>query len=266
MPPPRHPSRPARVFVRETTPAPGTTHQKGTVAMTTTAPTRRSPWKKVALTGGVLLAAGALAGAGAFAVFTDSGTAVGNVDAGQTDISVTGAFTVANIAPGDTVQRPISLVLPNATNDGDLVSTVRFYQDVTNDVVGSDTTDPGRVGASLVTGANGLDYRLLTCSTAWVPAAAPAENGPYSCAGTQTVTGTGKLSTIGGVANAANFTPANFGITPTATGTFPSDAGDVSLNTLIELVLPTAADNAYENASATVTFTAAAIQRAGIQK
>lgn len=232
--------------------------------MTTAAPTTRTPWKKIALTGGVLLAAGALAGAGAFAVFTDSGTAVGNVDAGQTDITVTGGFTVTDIAPGDTVQRPLTLVLPNATNDGDLVSTVRFYQDVTTETAGTDSADTAGPGESIVSGTDGLNYRLLTCTVPWV--AAVGEVGPYTCGGTQTITGTGKLSTIGGVANAANFTPANFGITPTATGTFPSDAGDVALNTLIELVLPTAADNDYENASAQITFTAAAIQRAGIQK
>ncbi|PPF36434.1 hypothetical protein C5B93_09755 [Rathayibacter sp. AY1A2] len=234
--------------------------------MTTTAPTRRSPWKKIALTGGVLLAAGALAGAGAFAVFTDSGTASVTADAGQLDINLDGTFIVTDIAPGDTIQRPVTIVLPNATNDGDLVSSVRFSQAVTNDVVGSDTTDQNRVGQSLVSGPNGLDYRLLTCSTAWTTAPTTTPAGPYSCSGTTTVTGSGKLSSIGGQAGAVDFTPANFGITPTTTGTFPSDAGDVTLNTLIELVLPTAADNTYENASATVTFTAAAIQRAGIQK
>lgn len=240
--------------------------------MTATASTENrarkgAPWKKIALTGGVLLAAGALAGAGAFAVFTDSGTAVGNVDAGQTDITVTGGFTVTDIAPGDTIQRPLTLVLPNATNDGDLVSTVRFYQDVTAETAGTDDPLLTGPGESLVTGTDGLNYRLLTCTVPWTTAAtAPATNGPYTCAGTTTPTGSGKLSTIGGVANAVDFTPANFGITPTATGTFPSDAGDVALNTLIELVLPTVADNDYENASAQITFTAAAIQRAGIQK
>ncbi|KQQ05909.1 MULTISPECIES: TasA family protein [unclassified Rathayibacter] len=235
-----------------------------TITAPESAPKRRTPWKKIALTGGVLLAAGALAGAGAFAVFTDSGTAVGTVDAGQTDITVTGDFVVTDIAPGDTVQRPLNLTLPNATNDGNLVSTVRFYQDVTAQSVGTDDPALTGPGESLVTGTDGLTYRLLTCSVAWTTTTAPA--GPYDCAGTTTVTGTGKLSTIGGVANAVDFTPASFGITPTATGTFPSDAGDVTLNTLIELVLPTAADNDYENASATITFTAAAIQRAGIQK
>lgn len=233
--------------------------------MTTTASTRPTPWKKIALTGGILLAAGALVGSGAFAVFTDSGTATGDVDAGQLDIVVSGDFSVTDIAPGDTVQRTLDLTLPNATNDGDLVSNVRFYQDVTADQIGTDSPDTAGAGESLVTGSDGLNYRLITCSVAWTPAAA-APAGPYTCSGTQTVTGNGKLSTIGGVANAVDFTPADFGVTPTATGTFPSDAGDVSLHSLIELVLPSAADNDYENASAQITFTAAAIQRGGIQK
>ncbi|AJM76974.1 TasA family protein [Rathayibacter toxicus] len=234
--------------------------------MTTTAPrpSRATPWKKIALTGGVLLAAGSLVGSGAFAVFTDVGTAVGNVDAGQIGIVATGGFTVSDIAPGDTVQRQLLLQLPNATNDGDLVSSVRFYQDVTAETLGTDSPLTPGGGESLVSGSDGLTYRVLTCSTSWTPA--NAATGPYTCGGTQTLTGSGKLSTIGGVANAVDFTPTSFGITPTSTGTFPSDAGDVNLNTLIELVLPSSADNDYENASAQLTFTAAAIQRGGIQK
>lgn len=251
---------------RETTPAPGT-DQRGTVAMTSAAPrpTRTTPWKKIALTGGVLLAAGALAGAGAFAVFTDSDTAETTVDAGQLDIVATGDWTITDIAPGDTVQRPLLIELPNATNDGDLVESVRFYQTVTAETLGTDDPALTGLGESLVTGADGLDYRLLTCSVAWTTSTAPT--GPYTCAGDTTVTSQGKLSTIGGIANAIDFTPADFGLAPTVDGTFPSDTGaGATLNSLVELVLPTAADNDYENAAATIEYTAAAIQRDGIQQ
>ncbi|MBO0985222.1 TasA family protein [Rathayibacter sp. SD072] len=230
-------------------------------------PTRTTPWKKIALTGGVLLAAGALAGAGAFAVFTDSDTAETTVDAGQLDIVATGDWVIEDIAPGDTVQRPLLIELPNATNDGDLVESVRFYQDVTAETLGTDDPALTGLGESLVTGTDGLDYRLLTCSVAWTNDDAAGEAGPYDCAGTTTVTSQGKLSTIGGVANAIDFTPADFGLAPTADGTFPSDTGTgATLNSLVELVLPTAADNDYENAAATITYTAAAIQRDGLQQ
>ncbi|OOB90825.1 TasA family protein [Rathayibacter sp. VKM Ac-2630] len=230
-------------------------------------PTRTTPWKKIALTGGVLLAAGALAGAGAFAVFTDSDTAETTVDAGQLDIVATGDWTITDIAPGDTVQRPLLIELPNATNDGNLVESVRFYQEVSEETLGTNDPDVDGVAESLVTGADGLDYRLLTCSVPWTNLPATGEAGPYDCAGTTTVTSEGKLSTIGGLANAIDFTPADFGLTATPEGTFPSDTGTgATLNSLVELVLPTAADNDYENAAATITYTAAAIQRDGIQK
>ncbi|OUD87916.1 hypothetical protein BC477_07975 [Clavibacter michiganensis subsp. michiganensis] len=53
---------------------------------------------------------------------------------------------------------------------------------------------------------------------------------------------------------------------PSADGTFPSDTADVTLNTLMVLQLPDTADNDYENAAATLTFTASAIQRDGLQR
>ncbi|WP_085477920.1 TasA family protein [Rathayibacter oskolensis] len=229
-------------------------------------PTPNRRWKKIALTGGVLLAAGALAGAGAFAVFTDSDTASTTVDAGQLDIEATGTYVVEDIAPGDTVQRPLVLELPNATNDGDLVSAVRFSQAVEDgETLGTDDPALDGPGESLVTGEDGLTYTITTCTVPWVnaPAVPGGLEGPYTCAGVATPTSTGVLADLG---TAVDFEPGDFGVTPTATGTFPSDAGDVALNMLIELELPTEADNDYENAAAEITFTAAAIQRDGIQK
>lgn len=232
--------------------------------MTSTVTTRKSPWKKIALTGAVLIGAGALVGAGAFAVFTASGTATNAVDAGQLDILVTGTATVSDIAPGDIVQRPIGISLPTTTNDGDLVASVRLQTGITADTVGTSDASTGvGSGQSLVSGAQGLDYSYDVCvNGTWSTTTAPA--GVYTCSGTVTNLGTGKLNTLSTVP--LNLTPAAFGVTPTTTGTFPTDAGTVTLNTLMTLTLPTAADNNYENASATITYTASAIQRAGIQK
>ncbi|MDQ0744738.1 hypothetical protein QFZ62_002046 [Clavibacter sp. B3I6] len=233
--------------------------------MTTTAPEHRRPWKKIAATGAIVVLGGALT-AGAFAIFTDSDTATLDVDAGQLDIIATGEYTVSDIAPGDTVERPITLALPDAGNDGDLVQSVRFYYDVTAETAGTD--DPALTGGgeSLVSGPDGLTYDLVTCVGGVWTTATTTEVGPYDCSGTEQVTSTGTLDTILGVAGAVDFTPADFGVTPTADGTFPSDTADVALNTLMRLELPTTADNDYENASADLTFTAAAIQRDGLQR
>ncbi|RII93428.1 hypothetical protein DZF95_05920 [Clavibacter michiganensis] len=230
---------------------------------TTAAPQRRRPWNKIIATGAVV-AVGTIITGGAFAIFTDSDTATLQADAGQLDIELaTGDYTVADIAPGDTVQRPIVLSLPNATNDGNLVTSVNFAYSVSGQTPGTDDPALDGPGESLVTGTDGLRYTLQTCSTAWTPSAAdPA--GPYTCGGTTTTTGTGTLASLTGAGT--TFTPANFGVTPTADGTFPSDTADVTLNTLMVLQLPTTADNDYENAAASLTFTASAIQRGGLQR
>ena len=225
-------------------------------------------WKKITVTGAILLGVGALATGGAFAVFTSSGTATLAANAGSLNIVMTGTYTVANLAPGDQVQRLLPITLPKAANNGQLVSSVKFFYDVTSDTAGTtDATTGAKTGQSLVTGAQGLTYKLLTCSVAWTPVTSPTvTTGAYSCSGTTTPTASGKLSAIKSVASALTLAPADFGVTPTANGTFPTDSGDISLNTLIQLDLPSAADNNYENAATSLTFTAAAIQRDGIQK
>lgn len=230
----------------------------------TTQPRRKATKKKLLATAGVLAGVTALAGMGAYALFTDSGTATTTVDAGQLGIVMSESYTVTDIAPGDTIQRPVTITLPQDKNDGDLVAAVRFYQDLGVETKGTKADVPN-TGESLVTGTNGLTYRLVTCESGeWTTATTPA--GPYTCSGTQKVTSTGKLSDIQGVGAAVDLLPADFGVTETATKTFPTDAGDVALNTMLEFVLPTTANNDYENASAAMTFTGAAIQRGGIQK
>jgi hypothetical protein len=236
--------------------------------MTSTAKSRNpQSWKKIVATGGILAGAAALATWGAFAVFTDSDTASTAVDAGELDIVLTGDVTVADIAPGDVIQRPVTISLPDASNDGDLVEFVRFYFDVTAETLGGDGQGiPAGTGESLVDGLDGLNYSLITCiGGTWSTLTTPT--GPYVCStDDEEVTGTGKLSTIQGVAEAADFTPENFGLVATDTDTFPSDGGVVELNSIIQFDLPSTAGNAYENAAATLQFTGAAIQRGGIER
>lgn len=231
---------------------------------TTQAPQRRRPWKKIVATGAVV-AVGTIITGGAFAIFTDSDTATLQADAGQLDIIATGEYTVADIAPGDTVQRPILLELPDATNDGDLVAAVQLSYAMTAETAGTDDPALAGGGESLVSGVAGLTYSLQTCvGGEWTSATAPA--GAYTCSGTVQQTGAGTLASITGAGNSTTLTPAAFGVTPSADGTFPSDTADVSLNTLMVLQLPDTADNDYENAAASLTFTAAAIQRDGLQR
>ncbi|AJW77824.1 TasA family protein [Clavibacter michiganensis] len=231
---------------------------------TTQAPQRRRPWKKIVATGAVV-AVGTIITGGAFAIFTDSDTATLQADAGQLDIVATGDYTVADIAPGDTVQRPILLELPDATNDGDLVAAVQLSYAVTAETAGTDDPALAGGGESLVSGAAGLTYSLQTCvGGEWTSATAPV--GAYTCSGTVQQTGAGTLDSITGAGRSTTLTPADFGVTPTADGTFPSDTADVALNTLMVLQLPDTADNDYENAAASLTFTAAAIQRDGLQR
>jgi predicted ribosomally synthesized peptide with SipW-like signal peptide len=238
--------------------------------MTSTAKSRNpQSWKKIIATGGILAGAAALATMGAFAIFTDTDTATTQVDAGELDIVLTGDVTVSDIAPGDVIQRPVTISLPDASNDGDLVEFVRFYFDVTSDTPGGDGDAIATgAGASLVDGADGLTYSLITCvDGVWTTATTPT--GPYACSTTTQVTGSGKLSTIEGVANAVDFTPEDFGLVATDTNTFPSDGatgGSVVLNSIIQFDLPTAAGNAYENAATELVFTGAAIQRGGIEQ
>ncbi|PPF53016.1 hypothetical protein C5C13_15640 [Clavibacter michiganensis] len=233
---------------------------------TTTAAETRRPWKKIVATVAIIAGGGALAG-GAFAIFTDSASTPLGVDAGQLDIAATGSYTVADIAPGDTVQRPILIELPNATNDGNLVQSIQLSYAVTGQTVGTDDPNVPGAGESIVTGTDGLTYSLLTCvGGTWTAGPTTTPAGPYTCGGTTQTTGSGTLASITGAGNSTTLTPAAFGLTPTADGTFPSDTADVTLNTLMVLQLPTGADSDYENASAQLTFTAAAIQRGGLQR
>jgi hypothetical protein len=234
---------------------------------TTTAAETRRPWKKIVATGAIIAGGGALIAGGAFAIFTDSASTTLGVDAGQLDIAATGSYTVADIAPGDTVQRPILIELPNATNDGNLVQSIQLSYAVTGQTVGTDDPIAAGGGESIVTGTDGLTYSLLTCvGGTWTAGPTTTPTGPYTCSGTVQTTGSGTLASITGAGNSTTLTPAAFGLTPTADGTFPSDTADVTLNTLMVMQLPTAADSDYENASAQLTFTAAAIQRGGLQR
>lgn len=239
--------------------------------MIVTTPADAQKWatrQKILASTAVLAGLAAVAGMGAFALFTDSATAEANVDAGQLDIAMSAEIAVADIAPTDTIERPVTFTLPQATNDGDLVRAIKLSYVSTEDSVGTDPTVPGE-GMSLLTGDHGLTYTLITCDGGTWTTSGTAPVGPYTCTSggeAEVVTASGKLSDLVEGGTTKELTPAAFGVEATPTNTFPSDDGDVTLNALMRLHLPEGAGNEYENASTEFTLTGTALQRGGIQK
>lgn len=226
------------------------------------------PSKKL-LTGGAAIAiAMVLAGVGVFAVFTDTDSTGVAIDTGQLDIEAANDITATDIAPGDYIFREITVDLPLLTNDGNLVASV----DV-DTTLGTDT--PGTGGGSLWSGTDGLQGRFAICDGGnWV---LPAPDDPLLGDTTPADGLDDSVTCSAGAANiivqaeepvntltiAGNLDAADFGVTPTATGTIPDGS---TFDILAQLRLPTAADNTYENASVTFDFNFDAIQRTGVNR
>jgi predicted ribosomally synthesized peptide with SipW-like signal peptide len=222
------------------------------------------PSKKL-LTGGAAIAiAMVLAGVGVFAVFTDTDSTGVAIDTGQLDIVAANDITATDIAPGDHIFREITVDLPAATNDGNLVASV--------DVDTTLGTDTAPNGGSLWSGADGLQGRFAICDGGvWtLPAVddpllgdtAPADglDDSVTCSGTIIVQAEEPVNTL---TIAGNLTAADFGVAPTATGTIPDGS---TFSILAQLRLPTTADNTYEDASVTFDFNFDAIQRTGVNR
>lgn len=235
--------------------------------------------KKVAIGVSALVIATLLIGAGVFAAFTDTETTGVDAQTGSLDITGAADVTVSQLAPGDLAFRDLAVDIPLAENDGDLIQSIRVSvptPDPGNDVVGapSDTgdTESPPPGESLLSGTDGLQVLLATCNGGiWtLPSAGDALGGDAdvngvddsaTCTGTITVTQT--EIPLNDLVDAVTFEyeAADFGVTPTATGTIPDGT---SLNLVAQFRLPSAANNAYENASLTIDLVFEAIQRAGV--
>jgi predicted ribosomally synthesized peptide with SipW-like signal peptide len=226
-----------------------------------------------------LLLALTLVGMGIYAAFTDTETAGVAVQAGALDIIGADDITIGEMAPGDVAFRGLRVEVPESDNEGDLITAIRLsvpQPAPADDVVGS-PTDAGEgvvpAGASLLTGAQGLQITLANCSGPWtLPAAGAAlgsdANGDglddsASCAGTITVTQSETALNDLVATGDFEYAPAAFGVTPTTTGTFPDGT---TLNLIGQFRLPEGADNAYENASLTFDLVFEAIQRAGVNR
>lgn len=234
--------------------------------------------KKKVVGASLLAGAALLSGVGAFAVFSDSESASRAIDAGQLDITLGPDASIADMAPGDIWSRPLTLDIPTADNDGDLIESITLALNPGgNEVLGQEVDNGVAVGpqSSLYSGADGLRLVLQNCDDAagWTV----VSPGIYDCAGIVTdiegnaggaaitditdITADTKIDTLTGT---TSYTAANFGVSPTATGTIPDGT---TLNLLTTFVLPDTADNSYENAALPeLAYEATANQRAGIER
>ncbi|HEX2179513.1 MAG TPA: TasA family protein [Actinomycetota bacterium] len=237
--------------------------------------------KKMILGIGALLVALALIGFGVFAAFTDTETTEVATDSGSLDITGASDIQITEVAPGDIAFRDLTIEVPDAANDGDLIQAIRISvpaPEPGDDQAGAptDTGDPDgdTPGQSLLTGANGLRVTLATCSGDWtLPTAdaplgtdtAPADgiDDSATCGGEITVTQ--PEIPLNSLVNADTFEfgAAEFGLAPTATGTIPDGS---TMNLIAQFRLPAEADNAYENASLTLDMEFEAVQRSGVNR
>ncbi len=190
--------------------------------------------RKVVGSLGVLGAAAAVAGMGTFGNFTDSTTPVNTTIQSGTlsiDLSQQGAavpVTTAGFLPGDSMTRAVNLV-----NDG-------------NSPLGSVTLNSAATAGSVLTTdlVHGLQLTVKKCSVAWTQGGT-AQAPTYSCAGTETLVGSGPVvnnMTINGAA------ALNVGGTDHLT---------------FSISLPTSADNTFQGKSASLSLTFTGTQRTG---
>lgn len=237
--------------------------------------------KKMILGIGALLVALALIGFGVFAAFTDTETTRVATGAGSLDITGASDIQITEMAPGDIAMRDLTIDVPDAENEGNLIEAIRLSvatPDPGDDQIGAptDTGDQEDVflGQSLLTGANGLRVTFAACSGVWtLPATdaglgtdtAPADgiDDSATCDGDITVTQSEiPLSALVEV-DTFEFGAAQLGLTPTSTGTIPDGS---TVNLIVQFRLPEEADNAYENASLTIDMEFEAVQRSGINR
>jgi hypothetical protein len=190
--------------------------------------------RKVVGSLGVLGTAAAVAGMGTFGNFTDSTTPVATtIQSGTLSIDLTqqGAavpVTTAGFLPGDSMTRAVNLV-----NDG-------------NSPLGTVTLSSAPTASSVLTTdtTNGLQLTVKKCSVAWTQGGT-AQAPTYSCAGTETLVGSGPV-----VNNM------------TVNGAAALNAGGTDYLTF-SISLPTSADNTFQGKSASLSLTFTGTQRTG---
>lgn len=193
--------------------------------------------RKVVGSLGVLGTAAAVAGLGTFGGFTDSTTPVATTIQSGTlsiDLSQQGAavpVSTTGFLPGDSMTRAVNLV-----NDG-------------NSPLGSVTLNSVATASSILTTdiSNGLQLTVKKCSVAWTQGGA-AQAPTYTCAGTETLVGSGPAVT-------------NFAIN----GAAALNAGGTDYLTF-SISLPGTADNTFQGKTASLSLTFTGTQRTGLAR
>ena len=220
---------------------------------------------KIVATGGVLIGAAAIVSAGAFATFTSTGNASVSAAAGAIKIANVTAMTIDKMAPGDVVYKAMTVNLPSTAGAGNLASGLELSfvaPTGTSLVLGDD--GKSHTGGSLLDATTGLQFQVLTCPVAWTAISpVPSTGARVECAGnTPTVTSAETdLNNFVSTHSIHTFTPSNFGLTATSSGTFNTDGGAVPIYAMAVFRLPAGADNTYQNASTALTFTFVSVQR-----
>jgi hypothetical protein len=223
--------------------------------------------EKIVATGGVLIGAAAIVGAGAFATFTATGNATVSADAGAVKIANVSNMTIGDMAPGDVVYKAMTVDLPSTAGAGNLASGLElsFVAPTGASLVLGDDGQ-GNTGGSLLDAATGLQFSVLTCPIAWTAISPVPLTGPLvECVGfTPTVTSAATdLNDFVSTLTVHTFAPSDFGLTATDSGTFDTAAGAVPIYAMAVFELPQGAGNTYQNASTALSFTFVAVQRAG---
>lgn len=211
--------------------------------------------QKVLFSIAALAAAAGLAGVGTYANFTGSTSASQTVTSGTMTIALGTpntsnnrlAVNAAGFAPGDTMQRAVTLTVGG---DVDLLSV---------NLTTTDTTATPTILTNDPTN-NGLKINIERCSAAWTETAigAPVNAYTYTCSATMTnVLGTPAAPVpVVGAARALN----NLAITAPSTNFLR-----------VTISLPTAADDTFQNTvaspkSATISEVFAGVQRVATDK
>jgi spore coat-associated protein N len=184
----------------------------------------------------VVGAAAAVAGLGTFATFTSSTSASHTVSSGTVSIALGASGTAnrlnigaSNLVPGDTVQRAADLN-NNGTGTADNLSAITL----------TTTASPSSLLDTET--SNGLQMTIDKCTVAWTESASPYT---YTCGGT-TSTVLASRPVIGSAIALANLSSLTTGSTD---------------HLRVTLTLPTAATNAMQGQTSTISYNFLGTQR-----
>lgn len=187
----------------------------------------------VVLVGG----AASVAGLGTFGAFTSTTAASQSVGTGKVVLSTSASVRAMDLAavdmvPGDSLQRTITLT--RSTDTESFGSVKLTTTAATSNLLTNATDNP-----------NVLTLKVDQCSSPWVK---PAGSNDLTCAGT-TTTVVPQRAVLGSAIDLG-------------AATTSLNAAGAASNLRVTLALPSAADNAFQGLSNTVTFTFDATQRA----